>query len=270
MAGRIEYEADFPTMNVAQLEPYLCFKAKLNYKACKDCLGQHGCPPGKRLAELMDDVKIAEQKPEQKTELEQDSEELKKPSNRGAVAREKNAQRAREICELVLSEDDPIQALMDLSGKSYDTANERLKKYSQRYADVFLHYGKTLEGVRKHHQDLKKGVVQESKPEEPEEDEISIEAFLREYTGEPEKPAETPLVERVIKPLPGGTETEIALFGALEIKDQELAAEEESCRQEIERLKGRIAWLETQREALARTRNLFDQSTETARSLITG
>ena len=161
----------------------------------------------------------SEQKDEQKAAL---AEEKPRRGTNGTIALQ---EKARKACEEATSTGDPVGFLMEL-GANRKAARERVRKWKIKYPEMFENMPKP-----KAPEVLKA----------PEEDDVSLEDFLSEYSVPQEEPEQSsdPMVE------------------AMNVRNAELEAEKERLKAELERINDRIRCINEQQEALQLCLNRF-------------
>lgn len=250
-----------PEMGAEELKKYLCPLAYGKMERCQTCPSRESCSAGKRANELTKQAEEIKEKAPEKAH--------KGGWNTGTMAR---VEAAREECDLVLSEKNPIQALMDLTGVNQRAAEQRIRVWESKYADIFEKHGldkkivfkifRDCAKAKKEPEKLPEEKIEAAAPEETQNDEISVEDLLKDFDaeGESDPPVETAAQEMN----PDGK-----LVGLDELYER-LSAEQSELRAQIEKIGERIAWLEEQKEAVDKVRCLLDQSTAIGKSLTLG
>lgn len=186
---------------------------------------------------------------------EKDEPEQAVKPKRGEIGTAELIRKTKELCKQALASDDPIEFLMNESGSSADAARERLRRWSKNYPELF-------EGVvlpsRRRCRKLDRQEGNAEKPEKPEEsmgevsaaqddDDISLEEFLSEYTDEaPQEPQKQ-------------AENSDPIVITMKHRLNELKAEKERLESEITSAKKRVEQIDNQRAALELCISQFEE-----------
>lgn len=99
---------------------YLCNKYGKDPVKCLDCQDHESCPAGKRAIELLNEITGGDQK-ESKWKKAMDARKIK----------------VRKVAEELSKMEDPIKYLIEVEGKTAHCARERMRKYREKYPDLF-------------------------------------------------------------------------------------------------------------------------------------
>ena len=239
-------------LNLVALRKYACPKINNQkdwYLKCVDCKGLSGCPAGKRALEIME----TQTKPEEAN--------LAKAVKAAAAASVKRTARARERIESIFAGTTNVlaraQRLLESEKKeiSAHTLSQRCRSWVKRYPDLDKKYEFNKLAIffgRNEDKDLTPAQLLKKYFSTSEEDEVSIDDFLSEGSGDiSEEPVadtavETPVAEE--EPVKPATDTAPTLTSQQEMMKLEFG------KKRLE-LKKRIAYISEQIEKLVSARS---------------
>ena len=268
-------------MGLDELKQYLCMKNYQNPERCKDCPGVKTCKAGQRATLLLNEREV---------------QQMTENSGRKGKTPEQMREIARKKFIVAAAQDDPIEYVMKMDGNSRNAAREKLKSWANKFPDITEQYDfwhkNTLDAIErfkealaqkdpiafvmeKYGWDRKKashnfyqwksryGTVKE----EPkmEQDEVSVEEFLKEVSTEVEEAVGTVQAEEIVEKAnetadctveqPPVIATDKNFFGELFGKYSELMEERNA-------LYERIAWIDKAIDALVTTAKVFEPDKE--------
>ena len=273
-------------MGLIELKKYLCFKNNQNPEKCDGCPGIKNCKAGQRAVVLLSEREIRKMEENKSTKgiaVEDRVEEARKKfivvcgqkdmiqylidhdGNTRNAAREKLKHWGKKYTDIA-EQFNFWEKFNSLSKINYPTNGfndqktiEAKRKYREAAAQdnpiAFMMEKYGMDSKKAHHNfkqwEYRYGKI-EKEEQKVEEDEVSVEDFLKDIHEKPvEQPVDLPKEEPVRKYPRPVTDKEMDFYGELNAKFYELE-------QEKEKLEARIAWIKQAQDALAMTAKVFD------------